>query len=113
VVYVRKLSVSNGSPALEFTVPPAFDTVVGRLPGIIASVVSYYELFSIFLALIAPDSHLRSREDLEDLLNDPNYFQAIVHSLPRVKAMFQAQSELGSANESIARRFWTLMMESC
>ncbi|KII90953.1 hypothetical protein PLICRDRAFT_106973 [Plicaturopsis crispa FD-325 SS-3] len=43
-----------------------------------------------------------SREDLEDLLTDPVYFQALFHSLPRVKAMFQAQAELGMANESIA-----------
>ncbi|KAJ6605690.1 hypothetical protein B0H10DRAFT_2076701 [Mycena sp. CBHHK59/15] len=43
-----------------------------------------------------------SREDLEDLLTDPVYFQAIFHSLPRVKAMYQSQAELGMANESIA-----------
>ncbi|KAJ7927995.1 hypothetical protein B0H13DRAFT_1013759 [Mycena leptocephala] len=43
-----------------------------------------------------------SREDLEDLLNDPVYFQAIFHSLSRVKAMYQSQAELGMANESIA-----------
>ncbi|EPQ54456.1 hypothetical protein GLOTRDRAFT_76988 [Gloeophyllum trabeum ATCC 11539] len=47
-------------------------------------------------------SHL-SREDLEDLLADPLYFQAVFHSLPRVKALYQAQAELGSANESIAQ----------
>ncbi|KAJ7695659.1 hypothetical protein B0H17DRAFT_1055072 [Mycena rosella] len=44
-----------------------------------------------------------SREDLEDLLNDPVYFQAIFHSLSRVKAMYQSQAELGMANESIAK----------
>ncbi|KAF8158918.1 hypothetical protein K438DRAFT_1909975 [Mycena galopus ATCC 62051] len=44
-----------------------------------------------------------SREDLEDLLNDPVYFQATFHSLPRVKAMYQSQAELGMANESIAK----------
>ncbi|KAJ6477337.1 hypothetical protein C8R47DRAFT_646575 [Mycena vitilis] len=44
-----------------------------------------------------------SREDLEDLLNDPVYFQAIFHSLDRVKAMYQSQAELGMANESIAK----------
>ncbi|KAJ7366983.1 hypothetical protein DFH08DRAFT_182263 [Mycena albidolilacea] len=44
-----------------------------------------------------------SREDLEDLLTDPVYFQAIFHSLPRVKAMYQSQAELGMANESIAK----------
>lgn len=42
------------------------------------------------------------REDLEDLLADPVYFQAIFHSLDRVKALYQAQAELGMANESIA-----------
>jgi hypothetical protein len=42
------------------------------------------------------------REDLEDLLTDPVYFQAIFHSLSRVKSMYQSQAELGMANESIA-----------
>ena len=46
------------------------------------------------------------RQDLEDLLNDNNYFQAIFHSLPRVKAMYAAQAELGNANESIASESW-------
>lgn len=46
-------------------------------------------------------AHL-SREDLEDLLTDPLYFQAVFHSLERVKALYQAQAELGLANESIA-----------
>jgi ESCRT-I complex subunit VPS37 len=46
-------------------------------------------------------SHL-SREDLLDLLMDPNYFQAIFHSLDRVKALYAAQAELGAANEAIA-----------
>ncbi|KAF8914869.1 hypothetical protein CPB85DRAFT_464483 [Mucidula mucida] len=46
-------------------------------------------------------AHL-SREDLEDLLSDQSYFQAVFHSLPRVKAMYQAQSELGMANEAIS-----------
>ncbi|KAJ7212016.1 hypothetical protein GGX14DRAFT_564510 [Mycena pura] len=43
-----------------------------------------------------------SREDLEDMLSDPVYFQAVFHSLSRVKAVYQAQAELGMANESIA-----------
>ncbi|KAF8890030.1 hypothetical protein CPB84DRAFT_1785227 [Gymnopilus junonius] len=47
-------------------------------------------------------SHL-SREDLEDLLSDPVYFQAIFHSLSFVKDLYKSQSELGSANEAIAR----------
>ena len=42
------------------------------------------------------------REDLEDMLADPTYFQAIFHSLDRVRSLFQAQAELGMANESIA-----------
>ncbi|PBK97713.1 hypothetical protein ARMGADRAFT_922664 [Armillaria gallica] len=52
-------------------------------------------------------AHL-SREDLEDLLSDHTYFQAVFHSLPRVKAMFQAQAELGMANEAIAKNNLTL-----
>ncbi|KAJ3773815.1 hypothetical protein FB446DRAFT_731487 [Lentinula raphanica] len=47
-------------------------------------------------------AHL-SRQDLEDLLSDTNYFQAVFHSLPRVKAIYDAQAELGNANESIAK----------
>ncbi|KAJ7600773.1 hypothetical protein C8J56DRAFT_813668 [Mycena floridula] len=46
-------------------------------------------------------SHL-SREDLQDLLTDHTYFQAIFHSLPRVKAIYAAQAELGMANQAIA-----------
>ncbi|KAK0439745.1 hypothetical protein EV421DRAFT_1818124 [Armillaria borealis] len=52
-------------------------------------------------------AHL-SREDLEDLLSDHTYFQAVFHSLPRVKAIFQAQAELGMANEAIAKNNLTL-----
>ncbi|KAG8929728.1 hypothetical protein FRC02_005159 [Tulasnella sp. 418] len=44
------------------------------------------------------------REDLEDLLTDPLYFQAVFHSTARAKALLQAQAELGLANESIAKR---------
>lgn len=36
------------------------------------------------------------------MLVDPVYFQSIFHSLERVKALYQAQAELGLANESIA-----------
>ncbi|THH20094.1 hypothetical protein EW146_g1205 [Bondarzewia mesenterica] len=48
-------------------------------------------------------SHL-SREDLEDLLIDPAYFQAVFHTLRVVKQLYQAQAELGLANESIANQ---------
>lgn len=47
-------------------------------------------------------AHL-SREDLEDLLSDHTYFEAVFHSLPRVRAMYDAQAELGLANDSIAK----------
>ncbi|KAJ8080478.1 hypothetical protein PM082_017311 [Marasmius tenuissimus] len=47
-------------------------------------------------------AHL-SREDLEDLLSDHTYFEAVFHSLPRVRAMYDAQAELGLANEQIAK----------
>jgi len=63
-------------------------------------------------------SHL-SREELEDLLVDPVYFQAVFHSLHQVRALYQAQTELGSANESIAKtnlalqdRLYTLRAET-
>ncbi|KAK0244239.1 hypothetical protein EDD85DRAFT_945550 [Armillaria nabsnona] len=55
-----------------------------------------------------PELAYLSREDLEDLLSDHTYFQAVFHSLPRVKAMFQAQAELGMANEAIAKNNLTL-----
>ena len=46
-----------------------------------------------------------SREDLEDLLVDPVYFQTIFHSLGYVKDLYRSQSELGMANEAIARTY--------
>ncbi|KAG6816041.1 hypothetical protein H0H87_009107 [Tephrocybe sp. NHM501043] len=49
-----------------------------------------------------PELAYLTREDLEDLLADPQYFQAIFHSLARVKNLYQGQAELGMANESIA-----------
>ncbi|KAH9941058.1 hypothetical protein B0H21DRAFT_753423 [Amylocystis lapponica] len=52
-------------------------------------------------------SHL-SREDLEELLVDPVYFQAVFHTLNQVKSLYQAQTELGLANESIAKNNLTL-----
>jgi ESCRT-I complex subunit VPS37 len=45
-----------------------------------------------------------SRQDLEDLLNEPEYFQATFLSLPRVKHILQSQVELGRANEAIASK---------
>ncbi|KAI0056091.1 hypothetical protein BV25DRAFT_1814670 [Artomyces pyxidatus] len=55
-------------------------------------------------ALLAefPELSNLSREDLEDLLADPSYFQAIFHTLTKVKELYQGQAELGYANESIA-----------
>ncbi|KAH7911720.1 hypothetical protein BJ138DRAFT_1006030 [Hygrophoropsis aurantiaca] len=50
-----------------------------------------------------PELTHSSREDLEDLLNDPTYFQSVFHSLGQVKSLYQAQSELGMANEALAR----------
>ncbi|THH09844.1 hypothetical protein EW145_g1744 [Phellinidium pouzarii] len=50
-----------------------------------------------------PDLAKLSREDLEDMLNDSRYFQAIFHTLPQVKAMLQSQVEIGMANEELAR----------
>ena len=44
----------------------------------------------------------RRREDLEDMLVDPAYFQAVFHTLTTVKELYRAQAELGLANESIA-----------
>lgn len=44
------------------------------------------------------------REDLEDMLSDPVYFQAVFHSLQQVGDLYNTQSELGMANEAIASR---------
>ncbi|TFY63966.1 hypothetical protein EVG20_g6110 [Dentipellis fragilis] len=55
-------------------------------------------------------SHL-SREDLEDLLADPQYFQAIFHTLRNVKELYQGQAELGLANESIANHNLSLQQD--
>ncbi|KAG0708385.1 hypothetical protein DFH29DRAFT_994226 [Suillus ampliporus] len=49
-------------------------------------------------------------EDLEDLLNDPAYFQSIFHPLPQVKKLHQAQAELGMANKAIARASLSLQV---
>ena len=51
---------------------------------------------------------IHSREDLEDLLNDPTYFQTVFHSLRQVKELYNGQAELGMANEAIASRFHLL-----
>lgn len=39
------------------------------------------------------------------MLNDPQYFQAVFHTLPQVKAMLGTQIELGMANEELARMY--------
>ena len=46
---------------------------------------------------------LHRREDIEEVLVDSAYFQATFHELEQVKALYQAQEELGMANEAIAR----------
>ncbi|KAH9033314.1 hypothetical protein EDB84DRAFT_1399020 [Lactarius hengduanensis] len=48
-------------------------------------------------------SHL-TREDLEDALADPAYFQAIFHTLSSVNELYQNQAELRLANETIANQ---------
>ena len=45
---------------------------------------------------------LSRREDLEELISDPVYFQAMFHSLQCVKDLYRSQAELGMANEAIA-----------
>lgn len=60
---------------------------------------SYVSFFNILHPEYEPSVR---KEDLEDLMTDSQYFQAIFHTLPKVKALVQAQSELGMANESIA-----------
>jgi len=50
-----------------------------------------------------PELASLTREDLEDMLSDPVYFQAIFHSLQLVKDLYNSQTELGLANEAIAK----------
>jgi len=45
---------------------------------------------------------LRRRDDLQDLLHDQHYFQAVFHSLEHVKGIYRAQDEIVMANEAIA-----------
>ena len=47
-------------------------------------------------------NRMSRREDLEDMLADPSYFQAIFHTLSKVKELYQNQADLGLANETIA-----------
>ena len=42
------------------------------------------------------------RDDLQDLLLDQYYFQAVFHSLEHVKGIYCAQDEIVMANEAIA-----------
>ncbi|QRV77690.1 modifier of rudimentary (Mod(r)) domain-containing protein [Ceratobasidium sp. AG-Ba] len=58
-----------------------------------------------------PELAALSREDLECLLSDPAYFQAIFHSLSHTKALLASQTELGMANEAIAKRNLALQGE--
>ncbi|KAI0297730.1 hypothetical protein BC826DRAFT_907496 [Russula brevipes] len=51
-----------------------------------------------------PELSNLTREDLEDILADPAYFEAIFHALPKVKELYKGQAELGLANESIANQ---------
>lgn len=39
------------------------------------------------------------------MLNDPAYFQSMFHSLTRVRALLEEQTELGTANEAIASTY--------
>jgi len=58
-----------------------------------------------------PELSQLSRDDLEDLLNDPSYYDAILHTLPRVQQMNLAQNEIANANEAIAKKNMELSHE--
>lgn len=45
------------------------------------------------------------------MLNDPQFFQAVFHYLPHVRAMVQAQTELSLANEDLARNYNMIMFQ--
>ncbi|PVF98457.1 hypothetical protein CPB86DRAFT_705075 [Serendipita vermifera] len=45
-----------------------------------------------------------SRQDLEDLLTNEQYFQTVFMGLPRVQSLLLSLLELGRANEAIAKK---------
>ena len=49
-----------------------------------------------------PPAHL-SRRDLNDLINDPLYLDAFVHSLPSAQEMQRQEEDLMASNETSAR----------
>lgn len=75
--------------------------IAGRVSRAFRSVVG--TILAYDCGLQHSNSH-PSREDLEQLLEDPTYFQAIFHSLKRVMDLYNQQAELGLANESIASK---------
>jgi hypothetical protein len=78
-------------------------STVSRTRGLLVRAIVLLSKVTAYLSA----SHL-SREDLEDMLNDQTYLQAVLQTLPHVKEMNQAQIELGLANESIASKRSTI-----
>jgi len=58
-----------------------------------------------------PELSRLSRDDLQDLLHDQQYFQATFHSLEHVKTFYRAQDEIVMANEAIAKNNLSLQDE--
>lgn len=50
-----------------------------------------------------PELARLSREDLEDMLADPEYFQAILHTLPRARALMDEESAMSVEVEGLAQ----------
>jgi Modifier of rudimentary (Mod(r)) protein len=77
-------------------------TSPSRVPRAFSSLVSLLFCFKVNEWLIYV---IARRDDLEELVQNPTYFQAIFHSLQRVKDLYNQQAELGLANESIASTY--------
>lgn len=100
-------TAASSGPSRRFSCPPQRRYILHSSQSIRSSHIS--RVFRLcFTSPSGAYSHaeILRRDDLQELLTDPVYFQAILRGLPRVKAMFQAQAELGMANEAIASAYY-------
>lgn len=89
--------------ALDYGHTLPANTSICRVSGAVPFIVSRP------LLIHSCSSSRHRRDDLQDMLADPMYFQAVFHSLHAVKSLYQAQEELGMANESIASTLFPLI----
>ncbi|KAG0147823.1 hypothetical protein CROQUDRAFT_90957 [Cronartium quercuum f. sp. fusiforme G11] len=65
---------------------------------------SVYQSINDPLSRDFPEIAEMSKEDLQDLLQDEDYFRAVFIGLPQVKELMENQQELIAANEAIAHK---------